>query len=240
MDVALPMVVPEAGAVHHITFLMGSPKSEGGRYDDEGPQHRVTIDYRFAIGRYPVTFNEYDHFCDITKRKKPDDQGWDRGRQPVINVSWRDAQAYVAWLAKETGKPYRLPSEAEWEYACRAGTATRYAFGDEITGKKANFGGTVGTTTEVGAYPANAWGLHDMHGNVWEWVEDIWHDSYQGAPADGSAWTEGEGKNSSRDRVYRGGSWYSSPRILCSANRFGYEPGLRFIYQGFRVARTLG
>jgi formylglycine-generating enzyme required for sulfatase activity len=156
----------------------------------------------------------------------------------------------VAWLAEATGKPYRLPSEAEWEYAARAGTATRYAFGDEITGKKANFGGAVGTTTEVGAYPANAWGLHDMHGNVWEWVEDIWHGSYRGAPTDDAAWTNGEGKNSPRGRVIRdgswgngrvirGGSWGNSPRIPRAANRNWYAPDIRSNVLGFRVARTL-
>jgi formylglycine-generating enzyme required for sulfatase activity/DNA-binding CsgD family transcriptional regulator len=116
----------------------------------------------------------------------------------VINVSWYDAQAYVEWLAKQTSQPYRLPSEAEWEYACRAGTTTPFSFGDAITEKDANYGNYIGETTEVGSFPPNSWGLHDMHGNVWEWVEDVWHDSYQGAPADGSAWTEVKGSDSSR------------------------------------------
>jgi formylglycine-generating enzyme required for sulfatase activity len=179
------------------TFLMGSPEGEEGRDADEGPQHEVTI-RSFAIGKYEVTFEEWDACVAAggCNGYQPDDRGWGRGRRPVINVSWDDAQAYMAWLAEATGKPYRLPSEAEWEYATRAGTTTRYAFGDEITEKEANFGGTVGKTTEVGSYPANAWGLHDIHGNVVEWVEDIWHNSYQGAPADGSAWTNGEGKKS--------------------------------------------
>ena len=124
------------------------------------------------------------------------------------------------WLGRQTGKSYRLPSEAEWEYACRAGTTTRYAFGDAITPKDANYSESkLGKTTEVGAYPPNAWGLHDMHGNVWEWVEDVYHDSYQGAPTDGSAWIDGEGENSSRVRVFRGGSWYRNPRVLRSALR---------------------
>src|SRR5512132_2381056 len=176
-------------------FLMGSPEDEEGRFNDEGPQHRVTIGRRFAIGPYPVTFDEYDHFCAVTLRAKPADEGWGRGRRPVINVSWKDAKAYVSWLSQHTGKPYRLPSEAEWEYAARAGTTTRYTFGDAVTPKYANYSESeFGKTTEVWpswrctAATPNAWGLHDMHGNVWEWVEDVYHDSYKGAPTDGTAW----------------------------------------------------
>jgi formylglycine-generating enzyme required for sulfatase activity len=147
-------------------FLMGSPESEEGRYRDEGPQHRVTIGSRFAMGRYPVTFAEYDHFCDTTRRDKPEDQGWGRGRRPVINVSWSDAQAYCGWLAKEAGKSYRLPSEAEWEYACRARTAAPFSFGETITKNDANFGRNIGKTTEVGSFLPNSWRLYDMHGNL--------------------------------------------------------------------------
>ena len=221
-------------------FLMGSPEDEEGRFNDEGPQHRVTIGRRFAIGRYPVTFDEYDYFCEATERKKPEDKGWGRSRQPVVVVSWRDAVAYCAWLASKTGQPYRLPSEAEWEYACRAGTTTRYAFGDAITPKDANYSeSNLGKTAEVGSYSPNAWGLYDMHGNVWEWVEDIYHDSYKGAPTDGTAWIDSEGENSSRNRVIRGGSWYISPRDLRSANRNWIVPGNRYNILGFRVARTL-
>jgi formylglycine-generating enzyme required for sulfatase activity len=157
----------------------------------------------------------------------------------VINISWRVAVAYCVWLANETGRPYRLPSEAEWEYAAQAGTTTPFAFGKTITEKEANFGGNVGKTMEVGNYPANPWGLYDMHGNVREWVEDVWHGSYAGAPADGSAWTDGEGRNSSRDRVSRGGSWSGSPRGLRSADRYRDGPGNRGSDLGFRVARTL-
>lgn len=111
-------------------------------------------------------------------------------RHPVVGVSWRDAVAYSEWLGRQTGKSYRLPSEAEWEYACRAGTTTRYAFGDAITPKEANYSESIGKTTKVGAYPPNAWGLYDMHGNVWEWVADIYHDIYQGAPTDGTVWID--------------------------------------------------
>ena len=137
----------------------------------------------------------------------------------MINVSWWDAQAYCEWLAKETGQSYRLPSEAEWEYACRAGTTTRYSFGDAISDKNANYGSKVGKTTEVSSYPANPWGLYEMHGNVWEWVEDVWHGRYKGAPADGAAWTDGEGKEASGVRINRGGSWNNDPRICRSACR---------------------
>ena len=181
---------PELVALPAGEFLMGSPESEEGRFVDEGPRHRVTIGRRFALGRYPVTFEEYDHFC-VTQLAKPKDGNWGRGRRPVINVIWRDAVYYCDWLSRQTDKLYRLPSEAEWEYACRARTTTRYSFGDAITPKDANYAESkIGKTTEVGSYPPNPWGLHDMHGNVWEWVEDVWHDSYNGAPVDGSAWTD--------------------------------------------------
>jgi formylglycine-generating enzyme required for sulfatase activity len=130
---------PEMMALPVGEFLMGSPKDEGGRASDEGPLHRVMIGRRCAIGRYPVTFDEYDHFCAATTRDKPADAGWGRSRRPVIDISWWGAVTYCKWLANETGQPYRLPSEAEWEYACRAGTTSRYAFGDAITPKDANY-----------------------------------------------------------------------------------------------------
>ncbi len=249
------MVVIPAG-----TFLMGSPEKEEGRYGDEGPQHKVTIGARFAIGRTPVTVGEYRQFVEVTHHRheggmrvwtgsewKDDaskswqDPGFAQAdRNPVVGVSWRDAVAYCEWLAKETGEAYRLPSEAEWEYAARAGTTTRYWWGDAITPKNANYvESKLGKTTEVGAYPPNPWGLYDLHGNVWEWVEDVWHDSYKGAPTDGSAWTEGEGKDSSRLRVIRGGSWYFNPWGLRSAGRSRDLPDFRNDYLGFRVARTL-
>lgn len=231
---------PEMVALPAGEFLMGSAENEKERYADEGPRHRVNTGRRFAIGRSAVTFAEYDWFCGDTNRNKPDDEGWGRGRRPVINVKWSDAKAYAEWLTKMTRKPYRLPSEAEWEYAARAGTTTRYAFGDVITPKDANYGSNVGTTTEVGAYHPNAWGLCDMHGNVWEWVEDLWHDNYEGAPNDGLAWTDGGG-DSSQPRVARGGSWDVYPRSLRSAARGEYHPWWRISYLvfGFRVARAL-
>jgi formylglycine-generating enzyme required for sulfatase activity len=203
---------------------------------EERPQHEVRIGSRFAVGRYPVTFEEYDCFAAETGREQPNDRNWGRGRRPVINVSWNDAKAYVEWLSQVTGQPYRLPSEAEWEYAARAGTTTRYSWGnDNITAENANYGRSVGKTTEVGTYPANPWGLHDMHGNVSEWVEDCWNDSYQGAPSDGSAWTSGD----CRLRVRRGGSWINTPEFLRSADRLWDNSDLRNNYVGFRVARTL-
>ena len=225
---------PEMVALPLGEFLMGSPEDEE---DDEGPQHRVTMVRQFAIGLYPVTFDEYDHFCAAMQRKKPEDNGWCRARRPVVNVSWKDAKAYASWLSQHTGKPYRLPLEAEWEYAARAGTTTRYAFGDAITPKDANYSDSkLGKTTEVGAYPPNAWGVYDMRGNVWEWVEDSYHADYKGAPTDGTAWI---GENSSSYRVYRGGSWNYTPWDLRSADRNWGEPGVRYSDLGFRVARTL-
>jgi formylglycine-generating enzyme required for sulfatase activity len=214
---------------------MGSPEDEEWRLVHEGPQHEVTIAYRFALGRHPVTFEEHDRFTEATGRERPGDESWGRGRWPVVSVSWEDAQAYVAWLRLETGRPYRLPSEAEWEYACRAGTTTRYSWGNEITPENASCGGNVDSTTEVGSYPANPWGLYDMHGNVREWVEDCWNDSYQGSPADGRALLSGDCAR----RVVRGGSWNDKPENLRSAYRYWDEPDYRYGIIGFRVARTL-
>ena len=223
------MVVLPAGR-----FLMGSPKGEG--FDTERPQHEVTIGYRLAIGRYPVTFEEYDRFGAATGGKAPGDEGWGRGRRPVINVSWEDAQAYVRWLGKMTGEPYRLLSEAEWEYAARAGTTTRYWWGDEIVPTNANYRGSEhGETITVGSYPGNPWGVFDMNGNVWERAEDCWNDSYEGAPTDGSVWTTGDCAH----HVLRGGSWVSNPAALRSAYRDGGSPEVRIGIIGFRVARTL-
>jgi formylglycine-generating enzyme required for sulfatase activity len=164
----------------------------------------------------------------------------------VINVSWEDAKAYCAWLGEETRQAYRLPSEAEWEYACRAGTTTPFWTGATISTERANYDGnyTYGPgrkgeyrarTTPVEAFESNPWGLHDMHGNVWEWCEDRWHDNYRGAPNDGSAWLKGK----SSLRVVRGGSWGYFPRDLRSAYRVRFVPVDRYFYLGFRVSRML-
>jgi formylglycine-generating enzyme required for sulfatase activity len=230
-------------------FLMGSPEDDEDRFDDEGPQHEVTIAEPFAMGVYEVTFDDWDvcYFDGGCNEYHPSDESWGRGGRPVINVSWDDAQAYVEWLSDLTDEAYRLPSEAEWEYAARAGTTTVYALpapdgSDDISGKGlANCDGCGSEwddrqTAPVGSFEANAFGLHDMHGNVWEWRADVWHDSYAGAPTDGSAWFEGGDQDR---RVLRGGSWFSGPRGLRSAYRSGFEPGLRDVDGGFRVARTL-
>ncbi|WP_374503224.1 formylglycine-generating enzyme family protein, partial [Zoogloea sp.] len=227
---------PELVVVPPGRFLMGSPNDEDGRYTDEGPRHEVTIAHPFAVGRYPVTFAEWDSFVAAgSTRHKPDDEGWGRGRQPVIHVSWDDAQDYVAWLRDRTGQPYRLLSEAEWEYAARAGSQTCYPWGDAPGKNKANFDGSGSQwskrqTSPVGSFAANAFGLHDMIGNVWEWVQDTWHDSYQGAPDDGRAWEEG-----SSPRVVRGGSWLYSSKLCRAASRLRYVPDNRDDYLGFRV-----
>ena len=182
------MVVIPAGR-----FVMGSPASEQGRSDDEGPQHEVHIARPFAVGRFQVTFDEWDACVAAGGCKhRPKDEGWGRGKRPVINVSWEEAQAYVAWLSKKTGQQYRLLSEAEWEYAARAGTTTRYPWGDDPGVNRANFDGSGSQwsskqTAPVGSFEPNAFGLHDMIGNVLEWVQDCWNDGYKGAPADGSA-----------------------------------------------------
>jgi formylglycine-generating enzyme required for sulfatase activity len=217
-------------------FIMGSPDSDHQAYPVERPPHEVRITRGFALGRYPVTFSEYDEFCTDTNRHPPNDEGWGRGRRPVMGVSWADATAYCRWLSQRSGQEYRLPSEAEWEYACRAGTATRYPWGDDFRKDRANGpeGGPM-KTTPVGEYPPNPWGLFDMNGNVMEWVQDPWHQTYEGATDDGSAWIDG---NPTETRVLRGGSWLSGPRDLRAASRFGEYFEIRDDLVGFRVART--
>lgn len=236
------MVVIPAGR-----FLIGSPAEEEGRFDNEGPRHFVTIAEPLALGRYPVTFDEYDEFAARTGRAPTGDEGWGRGRRPVINVSWEDAQAYAAWLGELTGGAYRLPSEAEWEYACRAGTTAPFHFGSMISTDQANYDGakTYGAgrkgvyreqTVPVGSFPANAFGLHDMHGNAWEWCDDAWHENYEDAPVDGSAWLKSGDQGR---RILRGGSWSRNPCFLRSAYRGRERSSFRNTGIGFRVARTL-
>ena len=204
--------------------------------------HEVTIDAPFAVGRYEVTFAQWDACARGCPRGKniADDGGWGRGQRPVIRVDWDDAQRYVRWLSGETKKPYRLLSESEWEYAARSGTQTAYSWGDRIGGGRANCDGCGSQwddrqTAPVGSFAANGWGLHDMHGNVWEWVADCWNESYAGAPRDGSAWLSGRCSG----RVLRGGSWLISPSVLRAALRVRYSSGNRYYDIGFRVARTL-
>ncbi len=221
------------------SFLMGASESDSQASNDEKPQHRVSIARPFAIGRYAVTFDEYDRFCAATRREKPGDEGWGRGRRPAINVSWDDAVACAAWLSEQTGRHYRLPTEAEWEYAARAGTATRWSFGNDESalGDYAWFCGNSDSKTHpVGEKQPNPWGLYDIHGNVWDWVQDSYHGNYAGAPADGAKRSE---SCRTADRVIRGGAWLDLPAWLRSANRSGSWPSDRLGTLGFRLAQDL-
>ena len=265
------MVVVPAGS-----FMMGSPPSEKDRDDDEGPRHQVTIPKPFAVGKYEVTVEEYRLFVAVTGRREGNGCyvldgkfyikealiSWvspnfsQSDRHPVVCVNWNDARAYARWLSKKTSKQYRLLSESEWEYTARAGTTTRYNWGDDIGRNQANCFGCGSRwdnkqTAPVGSFPPNAFGLHDMHGNVWEWVADCRNPNYEGAPVDGNAWLSGE----CSERVVRGGYWGSWPEDLRAAvrggswddisgdlrtaYRYGSWAGDRSIDFGFRVARTL-
>jgi formylglycine-generating enzyme required for sulfatase activity len=234
-------ISPEMILVPAGRFLMGSHAGQGD--DREHPQHEVTIAKRFMVAKFALTFDEWDACAaDGGCRRDVGDEGWGRARRPVINVSWDDAQAYVRWLSRITRNIYRLLSEAEWEYAARAGSETKYPWGDEIklNGRAmANCDGCGSQwgnkqTVPVGSFPANAFGLCDMVGNVWEWTEDCWNESYQGAPADGSPWT-----NTDSRCVVRGGSWDADPGSLRSAFRYGSHTSDRGKHLGFRVAQTL-
>ena len=229
------------------SFEMGCVSGKGCD-DNERPVHKVTFDKPFALGKYEVTFEQYELFAKLRGRSVPGTAGFGKGKQPVVNVSWEDARDYAKWLAEETGKGYRLPTEAEWEYAARAGTTTPFSTGACIDTDQANYNGYVGwedcpetgvdrgKTVEVGSLPANPWGLCDMHGNVWEWAEDCWHDSYHDAPTDGTAWLKADGGDCGR-RVVRGGSWYCKPGNLRSADRDWSNTDDRDIYIGFRLAQ---
>ena len=244
---SVPM--PEMVVIPAGSFLMGCGEGKDCQ-GSEKPSHEVQVD-TFALSKYEVTFEQYDAFADATGRERPNDEGWGRGNRPVLNVYWEDAVAYAKWLSEQTGENYRLPSEAEWEYAARAGTVTRYSWGDSIGVNRANCyecGSEWDNkqTAPMGSFPPNAWGVHDMHGNVWEWVQDTWNRNYEGAPTDGSAWeNEKEEK-----RVLRGGSWrswsgnlqYSRRRAEDSTDtRNDIHRGLVTKYRsaivGFRVAR---
>jgi formylglycine-generating enzyme required for sulfatase activity len=280
-------------------FVMGSPDEEAGRYEDESPRHQVIFRRPFALGQREITVAEFRSFIDDTgyitdaeyafgsRYRDPDGDDWignddlnwrfdhlgnpSRDDNPVVHVSWYDANAYTAWLSKKTGQSYRLPSEAEFEYANRGGTRTVYWWGDgspsqrvaNIRGENdqsvtpsfiwqfttyeqdyavregptpSNFGGYgdgYGGLAPVASFIPNDFILYDTAGNVWEWTQDCWHDSYDGAPNDGSAWIE----EACDMRVLRGGSFYCYPRHVRSANRWSRPAAMRAMYAGFRVAR---
>ena len=232
---------PEMVVVRAGSFTMGSPPSESGRDGDEGPQRKVSIPRAFAVGKFEVTFAEWDAcVAEGGCVHKPRDKGWGRGRQPVIDVNWQDARTYVAWLSKKTAKPYRLLTEAEWEYAARAETSTRFPWGDAPGSSLANFAGSgsrwsAKQTAPVGSFAANGFGLHDMIGNVWEWTQDCYNKNYEGAPVDGRAWETGK----CGGRVVRGGSWDNDAVSARVALRGESVPANRSSILGFRLARTL-
>jgi formylglycine-generating enzyme required for sulfatase activity len=243
------MVVIPAGS-----FATGSPEGEKGRFNTEGPVHTVRFDRPFAIAKHEVTFDQWEACVRAGGcEHRPDDEGWGRGHRPVINMSWHDAQAYVAWLSKETGQGYRLPSEAEWEYAARAGTQAARHWGEDPdracdyanvadNAAKRQFGWTwvhkcddgFAQTAPAGSFKANKFRLQDMLGNVVEWTEDCWNSSYVAAPDDGSTWAKG---NCER-RVLRGGSWNTKPGLVRAAVRGGAHAAVRTMIMGFRPART--
>lgn len=241
------MVVVPAGH-----FLMGDLSGSGQR--DEKPVYRVTFRRPMAIGKFEVTFAQWDA-CVAgggCNGYSPADQGWGRGNRPVVNVSWNDVRGYLKWLSRWSGKRYRLLTEAVWEYAARAGTETKYHFGNATrelcryangsdrssgfqSGNRKCSDGYGGMTAPVGRFTANRFGLHDMHGNVWEWVADCWHDTNLGRPVTGRAWRGGDCSR----RVLRGGSWYDRPESLRAANRGSFQNGRRGDNVGFRVARFM-
>ena len=238
-------------------FMMGALENKPDSRDDERPQHLVKVP-QFFMGRYPVTQAQWRivaGYKPVKRELKSDPSHFKGDGLPVESISWNDAQEFCKRLSEKSEKIYRLPSEAEWEYACRAETKTAYHFGYKITTELANYSGQVvtadeqvvtvggqvvtanggvGQTTPVGLYPANRWGLYDMHGNVWEWCEDEFHESHQNMPKDGSAWVEGERSNITR--VLRGGSWNRLPEDCRSVSRINDFPNDYFNVIGFRVA----
>ena len=242
---------PELVVIPAGRYRRGDLQGDGA--STEQPVHEVTISRPFAIGRYEITFGEYDRFCQATGRPLPDDGGAGRGRNPVVHVTWEDAQAYARWLSEQTGEVYRLPTEAEWEYAARGSTqssrfwgnelalACRFANGADLFAAEQNPAYVVHPCRDgypgiapVGSFQPNPFGLYDVLGNVWEWCEDHWQASYRGAPADGSPRLGWDNL-----RVRRGGSWFSSPRNIRSAARTGENKFFRGDDTGFRVVRDL-
>jgi formylglycine-generating enzyme required for sulfatase activity len=219
-----------------------------GRLEELGKllkETHIQLTKPFAIARYETTFDEYDRFAQATGRQLPSDQGWGRGRRPVINLSWDDAKAYTQWLSQQTGKRYRLPTESEWEYAARSGGKDEIWAGTSDEGQLENYavygvdGNQLRTRTEpVGSKKPNGLGLYDMSGNVWELVKDCWHEDYQWVPTDGSA-SLNTNRGSCDERVIRGGAWSSDPTSLITVNRFSYGAGDRGGDVGLRLAQDI-
>jgi formylglycine-generating enzyme required for sulfatase activity len=232
------MIVVPAGA-----FTMGSPETpsnDPNHYADEYPQHAVTLAAPFAVSKFDVTFADWDACVSVGGCPEVSDSGFGRGPRPVINVTWDEAEHYAEWYATMTGRPYRLLSEAEWEYAARAGTPTAYYWGDSIGVNNADCNGCGSKwdnrqTAPVGSFAPNRFGLYDMSGNVWQWTQDCYHDSYNGAPNDGSAWLADDCSR----RVRRGGGWAYNPPIVRSANRGADSPVNQSAFVGFRIGRAL-
>jgi formylglycine-generating enzyme required for sulfatase activity len=227
------MIVIPAGK-----FMMGSSARDPDHRPTEGPQHEVTISTPFAVSKFEVTFAQWDACVAASACPRATDS-WGRGSMPVVNVSWDDARHYAGWLSHTTGKRYRLLTEAEWEYAARAGSDSRYPWGDAAGVNNANCVDCNSKwtlqTAPVGSFEPNAWGLYDCSGNVWEWVEDSWHSNYDGAPDDGSAWIGDEPDY----RVIRGGSWHNESELIRAALRFERNRHVQFDTLGFRIARTM-
>ena len=218
-------------------FVMGTEPERG--FQNGYPPHSVSIE-AFRLAATELTFAQYDAFAAATGRELPPDEGWGRDSRPVVHVSWNDAQAFVGWLNQGTGRRFRLPTEAEWEYAARAGTASLYGWGDRVDHERVNNSVDSGLdrfafTAPVGSFPANGFGLFDMLGNVWELVEDCWHASYEGAPSDGSARRDGDCPS----RVARGGSWGSTSRGVQIAARGAAGEQFASMDLGFRLAEDL-
>ena len=251
---------PEMIRVPRGRFLMGSPPGEAGGSNDERPQHEVSFAREFAVGRFPVTFAQWAAaLADSAVDHVPKDYGWGVGNRPVIDVSWDDAQKYIGWLSERSGKPYRLPTESEWEYVARAGTTSPFWCGSTISSVQANFDARYAygdirpgeyrkRTVPVDTFQPNPWGLYQVHGNVWEWCQDSWVDGYHDGPRDGTAREPAETVRSRsffslpdgvHVRVVRGGSWKTLPKDLRSARRSSFPQNYRGNSIGFRVARQL-
>lgn len=256
---------PQMVVIPAVQFTMGSPNDEAEREASEEPRHTVSISRPYAISRHAITRSQFGRFVIETNHKADGARVWrgnqwvhdpsarwddpgivQQDDHPAVCISWDDAGAYCEWLSEATGWCYRLPSEAEWEHAARANTLTPFWWGSTINTSLANYDGSLyagagsegeyrETTVPVDRFDANPWGLYQVHGNVWEWCEDVWHDTYVGCPTDGSAWIDG----ATGKRVMRGGSWEDAPGYLRSAYRYGVSADLRTSLIGFRVVRDL-